>query len=716
MSASSPLVSVIIPTYNRAAILPQAIDSAFAQRKAGNGVRVEVIVVDDGSKDETPMVLERFTRHHGVALHVVRQNNAGAAAARNAGLDHASGEFIQFLDSDDMLYTDKLYLQLEALAEKPSTPVALCYGVLETASAAKRIGRNVGFRGADFVEALCGPTVHIIQTLSPLWRRAFLTAERRWDPSISLGDDLEFHIRCLIDAPSVAFVERELFTVRHHPGDQLSDFSNDDSRLASLFLTNRVIRRHLIKHGGWTPRCAKNNVDVLKSIYGNYLHRMPSAAISELERHVLSVISEANSVLSGTDFKALILLRQIAGQRLARTIASNTLNGTKKARRATSNALRVARSIANLSINSIVTSLRTLQELHAAAPSGPTLLLIEPNNYHIEVLPGYTALARSAGLDCWVIARRQTDVKGACTRLRPEQKPNRIFELDLWAIRLFLRCAPLEHFELVMLSSGEISEKNGYFGSAFDYFGVAPEGRLGNIVIEHSAANLRARRPRISPDKGRTFTLMPNESAGQKIDMLAPIEFGHFVQPLLDSEIIFVTIGRMEQKHRNLVALITAVENISITYSRSIKVIVIGSNQSDIKLPSTVSRMIDFRGYLPFSEMFNIIESAHFVLPLLDTQILAHRTYLDGVTSGSRQLILGFSKVGLWEKTFAHRYGFSEKNAIIYRPGRLHEAMSKAVSLDPAEYDNLSGEVGLLRKQVFQTSLSNLQQVFHNLK
>jgi len=98
-----PFVSVIIPTYNRSWSLREAIDSVLAQDRC----RFELIVVDDGSTDDTPEQL----RSYGDRLTVVRQENRGVSAARNTGIRHASGSLIAFLDSDDQWLPDKLHRQ-----------------------------------------------------------------------------------------------------------------------------------------------------------------------------------------------------------------------------------------------------------------------------------------------------------------------------------------------------------------------------------------------------------------------------------------------------------------------------------------------------------------------------------------------------------------------------------------------------------------------------
>src|SRR4051812_35041738 len=104
-----PTVSVIIPTYNCAALVTVAVDSVLAQTVQAS----EVIVVDDGSTDDTR---ERLSSYRIRYLH---QQNQGVAAARNNGLREASGDLIAFLDADDVWYPRKLELQIAAIEANP---------------------------------------------------------------------------------------------------------------------------------------------------------------------------------------------------------------------------------------------------------------------------------------------------------------------------------------------------------------------------------------------------------------------------------------------------------------------------------------------------------------------------------------------------------------------------------------------------------------------
>jgi glycosyltransferase involved in cell wall biosynthesis len=108
-----PLVSVIIPTYNHSKFIPETLDSVFRQTFSD----FEVLVINDGSKDDTHTVLARLAHHE--SLRYIEQPNMGQGAARNRGLKESSGVFIAFLDDDDLWPVDKLAWQVEYLQNAP---------------------------------------------------------------------------------------------------------------------------------------------------------------------------------------------------------------------------------------------------------------------------------------------------------------------------------------------------------------------------------------------------------------------------------------------------------------------------------------------------------------------------------------------------------------------------------------------------------------------
>lgn len=112
------LVTCVIPVFNGEKYLAEAIDSVLSQTHSV----IEIVVVDDGSTDSTPEILKNF----GAAVRSVRQENAGPAAARNRGIEQAKGEYIAFLDADDLWLAEKTAVQLLRFEDLPGPSTCTC--------------------------------------------------------------------------------------------------------------------------------------------------------------------------------------------------------------------------------------------------------------------------------------------------------------------------------------------------------------------------------------------------------------------------------------------------------------------------------------------------------------------------------------------------------------------------------------------------------------
>ncbi|MCB2205726.1 glycosyltransferase [bacterium] len=113
---AQPLVSIIIATYNRADLLPRALESVMLQ----SWQYWELCIIDDGSTDDTPKLLKEFGTGDG-RIRVFRQENAGPSASRNLGLQHCFGDYIAFLDSDDAYAVDHIALRVREMRMHPET-------------------------------------------------------------------------------------------------------------------------------------------------------------------------------------------------------------------------------------------------------------------------------------------------------------------------------------------------------------------------------------------------------------------------------------------------------------------------------------------------------------------------------------------------------------------------------------------------------------------
>ena len=191
MSEHKPTVSVVIPTYNRAALLRQALDSVFAQTFTD----YEVIVVDDGSTDETPQMIERYADR----LHYIWQENHGAAQARNRGTAAARGEWIAFLDSDDMWHREKLARCLEHARRDPEAAI-IFHPMVEIDDAGHRVrGRSkraVQGRIVDQLFAHC-----FVHTPTVVVRGEVLRQADGFDSELAVCEDYQLWLRIALRHP-----------------------------------------------------------------------------------------------------------------------------------------------------------------------------------------------------------------------------------------------------------------------------------------------------------------------------------------------------------------------------------------------------------------------------------------------------------------------------------------------------------------------------------
>lgn len=206
-----PLVSVVVPTFNRAGQLAQAIDSVLAQTYP----HWELIVVDDGSQDETPRLLATYSQR----IRTIRQENRGVSAARNRGILAAGGEFIALLDSDDYWLPDKLAAQVALFRQHPA--LMLC----QTEEIWVRKGRRVNpktrhrkFAGMIFEKTL---PLCLISPSSVMLRRALLDEAGLFDETLPACEDYDLWLRITWKYP-VGLIETPLIVKRGGHADQLS--------------------------------------------------------------------------------------------------------------------------------------------------------------------------------------------------------------------------------------------------------------------------------------------------------------------------------------------------------------------------------------------------------------------------------------------------------------------------------------------------------------
>ena len=182
-----PLISVIVPVYNGEKTIRETIESALAQSLSD----FELIVINDGSQDSTLDVLASI---QDPRIKIFSYPNAGLSASRNRGISQSSGEFIAFLDADDLWTPDKLEAQLTALQENPNAAVAYSWtDFIDETSQFLKPGPHFTISGDVYAELLRGN--FLANGSNPLIRRQALIKVGSFDVSFSGVADWELYLR-----------------------------------------------------------------------------------------------------------------------------------------------------------------------------------------------------------------------------------------------------------------------------------------------------------------------------------------------------------------------------------------------------------------------------------------------------------------------------------------------------------------------------------------
>ena len=210
------LVSVLIPTYNRAKLLKEAVQSVIDQSYRP----IECIIVDDGSNDNSKEIINSFIEKNieNFKIKYFLQKNAGAQVARNLGTKYCTGEFIQYLDSDDLLNSEKIKHQVRILKSNPD--IDGTYGDFRKGS----LENNKLIRAyqkddllTQFLTEFCAPN------FSLLLRRDYVENIGDWDIKLKRFQDIDFHLRGFILGGKYKYVSFETGLWRTHGEERISE-------------------------------------------------------------------------------------------------------------------------------------------------------------------------------------------------------------------------------------------------------------------------------------------------------------------------------------------------------------------------------------------------------------------------------------------------------------------------------------------------------------
>lgn len=247
---SQPLVSIIIPTYNRANLIGETLDSVLAQTYT----HWECIIVDDGSSDNTDEVVReylkkdpRFTYFHRPDTH-----KPGGNGARNYGFLQSKGEYIQWFDSDDLMHPEKLERQVDVLFEKPLAVAFCMWGKFVNTPEDANINLKPYYQNYQDPYMLLediGKYGSYIPCHAYLVDRKIISSSGVWNESLKINQDGEFFCRVLLNCENVFFAKDVFVYYRNQAATNTSQ-NNSSRRLEERIRSWKLIESYILRHTG----------------------------------------------------------------------------------------------------------------------------------------------------------------------------------------------------------------------------------------------------------------------------------------------------------------------------------------------------------------------------------------------------------------------------------------------------------------------------------
>ena len=270
------LVSILIPAYNAERWITDTIRSALGQ----SWPRKEIIIVDDGSSDDTLSIAKRF---ESGSLKVLHQKNKGASAARNRALLHAQGDYIQWLDADDLLASDKISEQMKIAGSGRSSPVLLssAFGKFFWRREKAIFTPDALWQDLSPVDWLLEKFRRNLWLVPASWLVSRRITEKAgpWNEDLSLDDDGEYFCRAVAASQVVRFVRQAKTFYRQSGSSQLSRRCTAKS-YASLFLSLTLCVRHL-RSLEESERTREASLILLQRLHTYFHHFADEAVLAE---------------------------------------------------------------------------------------------------------------------------------------------------------------------------------------------------------------------------------------------------------------------------------------------------------------------------------------------------------------------------------------------------------------------------------------------------
>ena len=688
-------VSIIIPVFNAAKFLKECLHSVIKQSYKD----IEILCVDDGSTDNSAKIVTDIAKKDS-RVRLISQQNQGVSAARNNGIKHAKGDFIAFLDADDMFDKDCIKKAYEAIKKNKSdivvfgtrtvcgqeTVVRWDFDIIKKLSNGELDSNNFSI------------TVNLLHNIwDKLYRRDFLIRnDIQFPTGYKIGEDGVFCIECYLNKAKFTYLAECLYNYRIHQGSV--SHASEHNIMYQIEAFKYIERLDLYK---------KQPNDIKAVIFGKYLsgcvwlkQQLSAPLSSDVYRKVQQFVVLQKRKLGKKRIESLYEygvykqeFKQLTFKKFIKKLFSidNDEDLTHKVLTIFCMKFKFKKHYKPVTID------------YFKNANQHSVMIFEAQPHHGECIPAYIKYFNDLGFHVDVFVLTEIIQQNPFCRM-PDSADFRIIEAD-WNTRAQI----LNNKDILKYKHVVISTAICYYepqSPVIDEFPVFKE-HPSLFIVEHDIRDIDKNNERNYLSQKHVMTLW---DFNKDVTMVNPCYFGN-VKHSTKNVTTFICVGNIESKRKNHAALFKCVDNL-LKHTKAFKVIIIGHIIDDFKIPDRLKDYITVTGYLNFPEMFEYMEQADFFIPLLDAANADHDRYITSGVSGSIQLILGFAKVPIIHKKFASFYGFNSDMAMIFNTKDFTNLMLKAINMSANEYAIMQDNLSKYAVTIQNKSLSNIKKAF----
>jgi len=687
----APKISVIIPVYNSEKYIEQCLFSVLNQTLN----EIEVICVNNGSDDNSLNILKKFS-DKDKRMDIINQEKQKMSIACNNGIKHANGEYTIFLNSNDWLDVKTLEIFYLNAVENDSDIVFFktqCFNDEE-----KRI-TNWDYYKTPEIENMYKKKIinnkiiekNLFKISTNVYDKFYKTSLlKNIKAKFYKNDNLTnncFNYKVFLNTSKVSLVEKELYFHRIDKNLDL-DYNKDSiglnytktiekaNQMISIFKNNNAYHKHL-------KELLNYKIEKIRKSYYKISKKHKDEYFNLIKKDFIKINGDTttnNEYIENLNKKNLEFYLKITDSEL-KDVKNNYIKKT---------------------------------DLSSSQQRRKKALIIEPNNFHGEVITTYAKYFIDLNYDLDIIMMKKNHEMEPLERYNSDRI--HIHSISHEKLTEFLSSPHnLQTYDIILFTSHKDYNYTDEIDnmSVFKIFPVLNIPKIKNktIAIEHNFIMTKHLEELLNNNHILTLS-----NLGYEDIVVTNVYYGDVeVTNKNIDKTVFIMVGNLESKRRNWDLLVQSVEELDQKGYSNFKVVVVGSGDFG-DIPSKIRKYFELRGRVDYPDMYSEVERADFILPMLNPENPEHDRYLTTSQSGSFLLVYGFKKPAIVNEKFIEKYRISDDNSIIYEKNEnLKEAMEKAILMNTEEYEKLQINLSKIVEDIDKKSFHNFQKIILSL-